>query len=160
MTRAGRVIPVEVDAAEGVGVPVGFDVVVLLQDGEEITSVLVVGILDSKVIDDEDEGDGLCRVLPIARGVRARQVTMGGKAGAQEFICEFTGLGQSVHAFFDSDVDPPMGVDEVEQVILVNDFLWNESNGYAHEFRAVEWGIEVKVFKVPTDHLGAGRGED
>ena len=53
-----------------------------------------------------------------------------------------------------------MGIDKAEQVILVDDFLRNESDGYAHEFRAVEWGIEVKIFKVPTDHLGARRGED
>ena len=45
------------------------------------------------------------------------------------------GLFEAKHAFLDAHVNPPLVVDQCCEVIIINDFLWDNFQGNAHEFR-------------------------
>ena len=73
-----RVVPVEGDAEEfGAGV-VGGDFVEGLEGGEEVVEVGLVGILDTKVINDKGKCNGVGFVLPERWGVFDRGVSVWG----------------------------------------------------------------------------------
>ena len=43
------------------------------------------------------------------------------------------GLFEAIHALLDAHVDPPLVVDTCCQVISINDLLWDDFQGNAHE---------------------------
>ena len=44
-------------------------------------------------------------------------------------------LFEAIHALLNAHVDPNLGVDQCCEVISINDLLWDDFQGNAHEFR-------------------------
>ena len=85
-TGAYGVIPGQVNASIEVAQPVLCEVVVLFDDVTKVVGMLDANILDAKVIDDEDEHDGLPFVSPEARGGIELVVSCLVEAFLEEFV--------------------------------------------------------------------------
>ena len=53
----------------------------------------------------------------------------------QLLVSDYLGLFEVIHALLDKHVDPPLIVDHLCEVISINDLLWDDFQGNAHEFR-------------------------
>ena len=45
------------------------------------------------------------------------------------------GLFEAIHTLLDAHVDPPLVFDQCDEVVSINDLLWDNFQGNAHEFR-------------------------
>ena len=53
----------------------------------------------------------------------------------QLLVSDDPGLFEAIHALLDAHVDPPLVVDQFCEVISINNLLWDDFQGNAHEFR-------------------------
>lgn len=102
---AGVVIPVEMDPAINLGVPVDGKLVVRGESGNQVFDVRLIGVLDTKVIDGKSEHDGVGLVLEKPVRVAGGMVAGGGELGQECIVGDTTGLGQAVHTFTDSKIN-------------------------------------------------------
>ena len=88
-------------------------------------------------------------------------VPMLGKASFEQVVGQNAGLGKAIHPFANFNVHTlGLGVHQVLQVVLVNDFLWNDVQGNAHkQLKSFHWGAQVKVFDVNAHESGIGSGD-
>ena len=49
-------------------------------------------------------------------------------------------------------------VDELEQGVLLDDFVGNDYDRESHVLVAIQWGVQLEVFEVDSHELGAGCG--
>ena len=58
-------------------------------------------ILDSKVVDNQNEGDWSCGVRPQRRCLAARSVSLLFQVGLEAVVCNFSGPLEALHALAD-----------------------------------------------------------
>ena len=87
------VVPGEFDAAVEIAAPIFAQFFVLiLYCCDQMIHILLSCVLDTKIIDDEGEGDWAGLVFPKAGRVLALVVPVGLKLLAKEFVCQDAGL--------------------------------------------------------------------
>lgn len=126
---AGRVVPVESDAAEELAFVVDGDVVVLAKGVDEMRSVSVANNFDAKVIYHKVEYGWSCGVAEEAWGVSSGMIAVVGKVFYEFDVCEASSLGKTVHTGSDFDKDASV-VDEGLKLVFLHDVSWNGPGGY------------------------------
>ena len=116
-------------------------------------------ILDAKIIDDEAEGDGEGLVPKQAWSVGGLGVACLCEMDEELIIGQTPGLGKSVHAFADLDIEETI-VDQGSEIVLFHDGVWDVLDWDVHVLFALHWSIEIEVFNVRCHKLGAWGGED
>ena len=53
----------------------------------------------------------------------------------QLLVSDYPGLFEAIHALLNAHVDPPLLVNQCREVININDVLWDDFQGNAHELR-------------------------
>ena len=53
----------------------------------------------------------------------------------QIIVSNYPGLFEAIHALLNEHVDTPLVVDQCGEVVSINDLLWGNFKGNAHEFR-------------------------
>ena len=76
-------------------------------------------IFDAKIINAETKFGGTSVVFPKTGCVRTRMVSVGSKLVDEVLVRKECSLFESVHAFFDSDVDITSGGDKSVQTVLL-----------------------------------------
>ena len=64
------------------------------------------------------------------------------------------GLGQSIHAFVDADVDVAV-VDLVKELVLLYDFFRDQIETDFHIFGFLHGSGEIEIFNISHNHSGA-----
>jgi hypothetical protein len=77
-------------------------------------------------------------------------VALAGKVFFEEFICEDARLGWPIHAFLNLDINLSIGVNNVGEPILVDNFLGKDLQPEVHVFVALHWDVQLEVGKVNT----------
>ena len=90
-----------------------------------MANVLFSDVLDAKVVYNEGEKYGFGVVLPQCRGSGYRGETELGYVRFDSVAGDAAGLLEAGHAFTDIEVDPAVGAERVE-VVLLNYFVWDE----------------------------------
>ena len=123
-------------------------------------NILLVGVLDSKIVDNEGEGEWACIVFPKAGREGHGCVTVGRQMFYKMVIGNASGLGEAVHPFSDFDVDVTV-VDEGTEIVLGHDGVGDDGDGDAHV--GIVFGfhgsIKVKILEVACHETGV-RGRD
>jgi hypothetical protein len=73
----------------------------------------------------------------------------------QLVVGDDAGLRETIHAFADLNANVAV-VDEWQEVVLVDDFLGDDVDKYAHVFVALRFGIEIKILNVETMNFTLG----
>ncbi len=97
-----------------------------------------------KVIYDEAELDGTPFVAPETRSFI---VAFGMKARLEEIVGQDVGLGETIAALADFEVDPTVAV-ATHKLVLLNEFRWDVRDLDADIFRVGHWHVEVEVLEV------------
>ena len=84
-----------------------------------MVGIFLAYVLESKVVNDEGENDGLGCVLPKRRGSGNRGKSKVGKVSFEPVVGNEAGLFEAGHAFPDLEVDPAVGT-ERPKVVLVD----------------------------------------
>ena len=87
-------------------------------------------------------------------------VAVGSEAALQEVVCQFSGLGESIHSFVDADPDFAVWIDKVGELVFLDDFVWDSPDWDFHEFGVGHWGVEIEIADVQVEAEGARGGED
>jgi hypothetical protein len=90
--------------------------------------VVFANVFDAKVVDDEGELDGTGLVFPKAWCVVGWDAAECSQVFSQFVVGDDAGLREAVHAFADVGVNVP-GVNEWEEVVLVDDLFWDDVDG-------------------------------
>ena len=93
------IAPLKTYATEEITVPVHYRVVTFLEVEDEVVYVLVVDILNTEVIDNKVEGDGIGEVFEETKGETNWDITTGGKVSDEFFVCNAACLWETVHPF-------------------------------------------------------------
>ena len=73
----------------------------------------------------------------------------------QLLVSNDLGLFEAIHALLGAIVDPPLVVNQYCEVVRINDFLWDNFQGNAHEIRF--WLDIIQVNKLMSNrHLAPG----
>jgi hypothetical protein len=65
-------------------------------------------------------------------------------------------LGEAIHAFANIDVHPPIGSDDVMEVVGNNDFVWDDVEAKAHVLWIGHGRVKIKVSQVNANKNGTG----
>ena len=84
-------------------------------------------VFDGKIVDYEYKGDGSEGVEPKSWRVASLVISMDGESFCEKFVGEDAGLGQSIHAFLDFNIN----------VTVVGKGKWLYSSW-------ISWGMRVK----------------
>ena len=109
VTGVCGVIPGNGKSTEEVTSPVDGDGVPFLEGLDEVVGFLFDKVLDTKVVDDEGESDGLGGVLTERRSSGNRGGSNMGKMSFELVIGDAAGLFEAGHAFADLEVNPAVG---------------------------------------------------
>jgi hypothetical protein len=91
-------------------------------------------------------------------GARQGSVAKGGQVFLESVVGNASSLFEAQHAFPEFEVDVPIG-DKVKQMVLVNDFLWDELDRELHLFVTFHEGSVVKVFDIEHHKFGGRSGD-
>ena len=114
---------------------------------DEAVGVFLADVLDPKVINDEGENDGLGGVLLERRGSGNRGKAKMGKVSFELVVGNADGLFEARHSFSDLEVDPAVGTERAEAV-LVNNFVWDACQGKLHVLIAGHGGAIVEILDI------------
>ena len=53
----------------------------------------------------------------------------------QLLISDDTGFFEAIHVLLNAHLDTPLVIDQCGEVVIINDFLWDNFQGNAHAFR-------------------------
>ena len=95
------IVPVNGESAEKGTGPVYVDGVEFLEGLDEVVGVLLAGVLDAKVINNEGENDGIGGVPPERSCSGNRGETKMGKVSFELIVGDAAGLFEAVRAFSD-----------------------------------------------------------
>ena len=112
-------------------------------------------ILDTKVVDCEDKGDGAGFVSVEARCEFDWCIALLRHMCFEAFVSDEAGVGKTVHAFADFDINVAV-VDERVKVVLLHDDFGNLLDGDAHVLVSGHGRTEVKVFEIDGHEFGVG----
>ena len=93
------------------------------------------GILDTKIIGHKAKYGVSVIMDPHSRCVLYGIIPKWRYMLHQLLVSDDPGLFESIHALFDSRVDPPLVVYQCREVVCVNYFLWDDIQWNAHKFR-------------------------
>jgi hypothetical protein len=93
MDRAAGIVPVKRETTVLGAGPVSGDGVQFMETGQQMVSVLFAHIFDTKIINNETEGNGAGFVAEEAWGVGTGMVTPGGQMGSEAVIGNNASLG-------------------------------------------------------------------
>ena len=125
----------------------------------QVQDIILVDVTDAKVINNESEHNVACGMPPQAMSEGAWGIAMWCKELDKLVVRNFAGLGQSIHAPLNADVDIIVN-GNVKQVVEVNDGLGEVSEMAPHVLKVLEWCTKVEVFNVNASTLGARGGQD
>ena len=66
----------------------------------------------------------------------------------QLLVIDDPGLFEAIHALLDSHVDPPLVFEKCCEFISINDLLWGDFQGNAHEFRVKVYIVRHQTFLI------------
>ena len=141
------IVPFDIDARKLVYGHVTLDPVKFLENIKEVVEVFDSNIFYHKVINNETELNGTPFMAPETRGGFSFIVTFSKKAGSEEIVGQYPGLGKAIAALANFEVDPTVVVPTCKFVLL-NDFRWDVRVFDADILRVGYWGIEVEVLEV------------
>jgi hypothetical protein len=141
------VVPLERESHEDGAGPVDGDGVFFLKDRDEVFGVVLVGVANAEIINNQAESDGIGVMVEEAWGVGALVVTMEGQVLHQGLIGEDTSLGKAIHTLADFYKDGVVVADGVEMV-MVDDGLGKEAERDPEVFVVGHGCVEVEVFDV------------
>ena len=144
---AGGIVPVEGEAAISGAAPIAADSVVLLEGREDMVGVVLGGVSDTKIIDNEAEHDVASFVMPQSGRERQRFIAVGGEVLDELVVGESSGLGQSVHTVSNFDLNVAF-VDERPEVLFVDDDVGNHVDRNTYVFVLLHWRPQVKVLDI------------
>ena len=124
VTGVCGVVPVNGDSTEEGPSPVNGDGVEFLEVLDEVVGIIFSNVLDVKVVYDEGEKYGFGVVLPQRRGSGYRSEFELGEVCFESAVGNAAGLLEAGHAFIDLEVDPAVGNERVE-IVLLNYFVWD-----------------------------------
>ena len=97
-------VPVQVNATVSRACPISLDGVVLLERGNQVFSILLSLMADTKVVCNQTKADGSCLVEEQSWGVLGRVMAMLCKVLFELFVCQFAGLTETTDCTPDFDV--------------------------------------------------------
>ena len=100
------VISSKVNVRESGAVPILSDGVVMFEDIAHVVSMSVLGAFDARLVNNEDELDGVPVVVPKARSGGHLIVASCIESSFKEFVCKDSCLRETIDAFSDFKVDP------------------------------------------------------
>ena len=69
-------------------------------------------------------------------------------------------LWETINSIENFEVNPAIGMDVVHEAVLVDEFFWDVAQFDADVIQSVQGCLEVEVFDVEGDKLGAPAGND
>ena len=118
VTGVYGVVPVDGESAEEGTSPVDGDGVEFMEGLDEVVGVLFSNVLHAKVVYKEGEKYGFGVVLPQRRGSEYRGESELGEVSFESVVGDAAGLLEAGHAFSDIEVDPDVGTERAEAVLL------------------------------------------
>ena len=112
-----------------------------------MVGVLFSNVIDSKVINEEGENDGIGGVLPERRASGNRGKTKMGEVSFESSVGDAAGLFEAGHAFSDLQVDPAFGTERAEAV-LVDNFVRDACQGEFHVLVLGHGGAIIELFDI------------
>ena len=126
---------------------------------DEVVYVLLTRVFHPKIIHSKGKCDGLCGMFPQAGGLFAFIITMGGKAFLQEFVCQYTSLGEAPNCPSHFQVYVSI-VHLVCEVVLFGNPWGKQGKRHAHVFVSIEGGQKVEIFDVEAHIFCVGCTEN
>jgi len=126
-----------------------------------VQGILLVGVLDGKVINDQGKSNGSCLVAPEAGCDCAWHVPMGCQELLKLHVGEESGLREAIHAALNLNIDMAM-VDQTVELVMVHDFVREHGHRDVHVgvVLGLHWCAQIKIFEVVHHALGVGSGDD
>ena len=124
VTGVCGVVPVYGESVEEGTSPVDGDGVEFLEGLDEVVGVLFSDLLHAKVVYDKGEKYGFGVMLPQRRGSGYRGESELGEVSFELVVGDVDGLLEARHAFSDLEVEPAVGTERVDAVLL-NYFVWD-----------------------------------
>ena len=118
-------------------------------------SVALHEIFNTKVIDKEAKHNGAPLVAPQARSGGALVIAMLLETFYEENVGEVPRLWQTIDAVANIKVNPDMRVDVVLEAVFVDKFCWDVAQIDTDVLRSVQGCLEVNLFDVKGEKLGA-----
>jgi hypothetical protein len=112
-----------------------------LEKIKEVVEVFDSNIFYPKVINNQIELDGTPFVAPETRDGFSFIVPFSKKAGLEEIVGKYAGLGQVIAALANFEVDPNVAVPTTCKVVLLNEFRWDVHDFDADILGVGHWGI-------------------
>ena len=119
---------------------------------------LIANKLDSKVVEDKGECDGMSCVLPKRRDERYGSVSILCKVVDEAVIGDAAGLFQTRHPFPDLHVHPTTLVD-FRKGVLAYDLVRDLGEAKAYVFVTLERRVVVEIFNVRGSKPGPSGGD-
>jgi hypothetical protein len=132
---------------------------VFLEDIAKVVSMAFTDIFNPKIINYQDELDGPPLVSPEAGSGGSMIVSSGVQTLFKETVGEDSGLGQTVNAATNFEIDPTV-VCEGEEIVFVDELVGNIGELDADVFRVVETSSEIEVFDIVANKFGTWTREN
>ena len=100
-------------------------------------SILLSLMADTKVVDNQTEGDGSCFVEEQPWGMVGRVTAMFGKVLFELVVCKFACLSETMDGTHDLNVNTAIRCNFVFELTLVDDLLWDVFEVHFHALAAV-----------------------
>ena len=113
-----------------------------------MVGILHQGILNTKIIGHKDKYGVTVVMYPQARCVLYEMIHKWSHMFYQFLVSDDPGLFEAIHALLDAHVNPTSVVYQCDKVVSINDFLWDNFQGSAHEFWVWQDIFQVKMFDV------------
>ena len=120
--------------------------------------MFLANVLDSEIINDQDEHDRSFGMCPESGSVLDRTVSARGKVFDELLFGNATCLGESMHALFDTGTDAAID-DLVPEVTQIHDFLGNHLHGDARVLESVQSCVETKILGIGSHPSGIFPGQ-
>ncbi len=145
---AAIVDPIHVHAKVVCSVPVDGTFVVFVENSCKIFGMLPSNILDSKVADTESELDRPPVMFPKAWCDLALLVTVLVESFFKEILCKDAHLWKTVHALLYFDIDGPIVIGQVCEVVAFSKIGREVVEIHAPKFWSVYWCVEVEILQI------------
>ena len=120
--------------------------------------VFLTDVLDSEIVDDQDEHDRSFGMGPESGSVLDWTASARGKVCDKLFFGNTTCLGESTHALFDTETDAAID-DLVPEDTQIHDFLQNHLHRDARALESVQSCVETKILGIGSHPSGVFPGQ-
>ena len=137
-------IPLDSEHRIKFSLPIYCDFVYLLRCLDEMLCMFFSSIIDSKVINNEGEGDGYGFVGLEYWGEFNRLVSVLLQVLFKYVMCNYSSLWKTIHSLLNIYIDF-VSVFNVSEFILIDNPLDYDVKGQLNVFVTVHWCVEIKV---------------